>query len=195
MRRWAYVFALVLVGVAVTGIAVAASRSGEVRAVSGDISAALVGTPEFEQCGAPEDNTERVQATFEGTISSPDESLAGDLKARSTLVIDNDTGDGTVRAHVIVRDSASGELKVVGKFLGATTGLTDLRTQGILHARILAGGGELVANTTLTQDATDLSLTGEFGKDEPVPPSNKAVVSTACLDEDSHEDSDEDSDD
>jgi hypothetical protein len=194
MRRWAYLFALVLVGVAVTGIAVAASRSGEVRAVSGDIEAALVGTPVIEQCGAPEDNTERVRATFEGTVSSPDAALSGDVKARTTLVIDNDTGDGTVRAHVIVRDPASGEPKVVGKFLGATTGLTDFRFQGLLHARIVPGGGELVANVTLTQNE-DLSLTGEFGKDDPVPPSNKAVVSTACLDEDSHEDSDEDSDD
>ena len=193
MRRWAYLFALMLVGVAVTGIAVAASRSGEVRAVSADIEADLIGTPEFEQCGAPEDNTERVRATFEGTVSSPDASLAGDVKARTTLVIDNDTGDGIVRAFVIVRDPASGQLKVIGKFLGATTGLTDPRTQGVLHARVLPGGGELVANTTLTQDPADLSLTGEFGKDEPVPPSNKAVVSTACLDKHSHEDSEEDS--
>jgi hypothetical protein len=194
MRRWAHLFALVLVGVAVTGIAVAASRSGEVRAVSGDISADLVETPVIEQCGAPEDNTARVRATFEGTISSPDASLAGDLRARTTLVFDSDTGDGIVRAFVIVRDPASGELKVVGTFLGATTGLTDFRFQGLLHARVVPGGGELVANVTLIQNA-DLSLTGEFGKDEPVPPSNKAVVSTACLDKDSHEHPDEDSDD
>jgi hypothetical protein len=194
MRRWAYLFVLVLVGVALTGIAVAASRSGEVRTVSGDISADLVGTPLIEQCGAPEDNAEQIRARFEGTVSSPDSSLAGELKARTTLVVDNDTGDGIVRARVIVRDPASGELKVVGRFLGATTGLTDFRVQGILHARVVPGGGGLVANTTLTQNA-DLSLTGEFGKDEPVPPSNKAVVSTACLDQDSHEGSDEDSDD
>jgi hypothetical protein len=185
MRRWAYLFALVLVGGAVTGIAVAASRSGEVRAVSGDISADLVGTPEIEQCGPPEDNVQRVRATFEGTISSSDASLAGDLRARTTLVVDNDTGDGTVRARFVVRDPASGELKMVGKGLGATTGLTDFRVQGILHARIFPRGGELVANTTITQNA-DLSLTGEFGKDEPIPPSNKAVVSTACRDKHSH---------
>jgi hypothetical protein len=189
MRRSAYLGVLVLVSVAATGIAVAASRSGEVRAVSGDISADLVGTPQIEQCGAPKDNTERVRATFEGMLSSADASLAGDLKSRTTLVIDNDTGDGIVRADVIVRDPASGELKVVGKFLGATTGLTDFRTQGILHASVMPDGGELVANTTIEQNP-DLSLTGEFGKDEPIAPTNKAVVSTACLEDD--DDSDDD---
>ena len=105
-------------------------------------------------------------------------------------MIDNDTGAGIVRAHTIVRDPASGELKVVGKFLGATTGLTDFRTQGIFHARVVSGGGELVANTTIEQNPVDFSLTGEFGKDEPIAPTNKAVVSTACLEDD--DDSDDD---
>ena len=61
MRRAAYMGVLVLVSVVGAGIAVAASRSGEVSAVSGDIAAQLVGTPDIRQCGAPEDNTLRVR--------------------------------------------------------------------------------------------------------------------------------------
>lgn len=179
MRRAAYIGVLVLVSVVGAGIAVAASRSGEVSAVSGDVSAQLVGTPDIRQCGAPEDNTLRVRSTFEGTISSSDPRLAGDLKARTTLVIDNDTGDGVVRGRFTVRDPASGRLKLVGRTVGATTGLADFRVQGILDARLVPGGGEFVANSTINQNP-DLSLTGEFGKDEPIPPTNKAVISTAC---------------
>jgi hypothetical protein len=180
MRRAAYLVGLLLVALVATGIAVAASRSGEVTAVSGDISAQLVGTPDIRQCGAPADNTSRVRATFEGTISSSDARLAGDLKARTTLVIDNDTGDGIVRAQFRVRDPATGRLKLVGKTVAATTGLTDSRVQGILDARLVPRGGEFVANATISQNLVDLSLTGEFGKDAPIAPSNKAVVSTAC---------------
>jgi hypothetical protein len=36
-----------------------------------------------------------------------------------------------------------------------------------------------VANLTFVQNP-DLSITGQFGKDEPIAPSNKAVISTAC---------------
>jgi hypothetical protein len=177
-RRLAYLAGLLLVVLTATGIAVAASRSGEVAAVSGDISAQLVGAPDVRQCGAPEDNTFRIRATFEGTVTSSDPRLAGDLELRTVLVGDNDTGDGVVRAHVRVRDQDTGRLKLVGSAVGATTGLTDFRVQGVLEATLIPGGGELVANTTVSQDPTNLSLTGEFGKDTPVAPSNKAVVNT-----------------
>jgi hypothetical protein len=179
MRRPAYLILLVLVGLAVTGIAVAATRSGEVTAVSGDISAQLVGTPDIRPCGAPEDNTVRVRATFEGTVTSSDPRLAGDLSLKTTLVVDNDTGDGTVRVRFTVRDPVTDRLKVIGRAVGATTGLTDFRVQGVLVGRLVRGGGEVVANATVFQNP-DLSLTGEFGKDTPIPPSNKAVISTAC---------------
>jgi hypothetical protein len=179
MRRPAYLILLVLVGLAATGIAVAATRSGEVTAVSGDISAQLVGTPDVRPCGAPEDNTLRVRATFEGTITSSDPRLAGDLSLRSTLVFDADTGDGIVRARFTVRDPDSDRLKVIGRAVGATTGLTDFRFQAVLLARVVPGGGEVVANATVFQNP-DLSLTGEFGKDTPIAPTNKAVISTAC---------------
>jgi hypothetical protein len=179
MRRLAYLgVALLLVGLA-AGIAVAASISGEVKAVSGDITATPVGTPRTQPCGAPEDNTVRIRATFAGTVTSSDARLAGDIRARVTVVLDNDTGDGTVRGWLRVRDPQSGRLKVFGRVVGATTGLTDPRTQGLIDARVVPGGGELVANFTLNVNA-DGSLAGEFGKDTPVAPSNKAVISTAC---------------
>ena len=178
MRRAASLSLLVLLVLAATGIAVANSGSGEVSAVSGDISAELVGTPEVHACGDPHDNTFLIRASFEGTVSSPDERLAGDLEATSTLVGDNDTGDGVVRARFTVRDHVSGHLKLVGKLTGATTGLTDFRVQGLIDARVIPAG-ELVANLTLTQHS-DFSVTGQFGKDEPIAPSNKAVISTAC---------------
>lgn len=179
MRRAAYLSVLVLFGLVAAGLAVAASRSGEVNAVSGDVSAQLVGTPDIRQCGPPEDNVERVRATFEGTVSSSDARLNGDAWARTTLVIDNDTGAGTLRGRLKIRDPASGRLKVIGRLTGATTELTDFRVQGLIDARLVPGAGELVANFTITQNA-DLSVTGEFGKDAPIAPTNKAVVSTAC---------------
>lgn len=179
-HRLVYLAGMLLVGLTAAGIAVAASRSGEVTAVSGDISAQLVGMPDVRPCGAPEDNTARVKSEFKGTITSGDARLAGDLKARTVLVIDNDTGDGIVRAHLKVRDPATGRLKLIGRTVAATTGLTDFRVQGVLEARVIPGGGELVANATIAQDPNDFSLSGEFGKDTPIPPSNKAVVSTAC---------------
>ena len=179
MRRLAYLGVLLALAGLAAGIAVAASISGEVRAVSGDVSARPVGTPQTRPCGAPEDNAVRLRATFVGTVTSSDARLAGDARARVTAVIDNDTGDGTVRGWLRVRDPQTGRLKVFGRVVGATTGLTDPRTQGLIDARLVPGGGEFVANFTLTVNA-DGSLTGEFGKDTPVAPSNKAVVSTAC---------------
>jgi len=179
-HRLAYLVGLLLVGLVATGIAVAASKSGEVTAVSGDLSAELVGTPDVRQCGAPEDNTVRIRARFEGTITSSDTRLAGDLEARTDSVIDNDTGDGVVRTRFKVRDPDTGRSKVIGRSVGVTTGLTDFRIQGILDARVVPGGGEFVANVSIDQDPVDFSITGEFGKDTPVAPSNKAVISTAC---------------
>jgi hypothetical protein len=179
MRRLAYLGVLLLLAGLAAGIAVAASISGEVRAVSGEVTARPLGTPQTRPCGAPGDNTVRIRATIVGTVTSSDASLAGDARARVTVVLDNDTGDGTVRGWLRIRDSQSGRLKVFGRVVGATTGLTDPRTQGLIDARVFPGGGELVANFTLSQNA-DGSLTGEFGKDTPVAPSNKAVISTAC---------------
>jgi hypothetical protein len=180
MRRLAYLGVLLLLAGLAAGIAVAASISGEVKAVSGDVSAVPVGTPQTRPCGAPEDNTVRTRATFAGTVTSSDARLAGDIRARVTLVLDNDTGDGIVRGWFWTRDPQSGRLKVFGRVVGATTGLTDPRTQGLIDARVFPGGGEFVANFTLAVNANG-SLTGQFGKDDPpVTPSNKAVISTAC---------------
>ena len=179
MRRLAYLgVALLLAGLA-AGIAVAGSISGEVKAVSGEFSATPVGTPQTRACGAPADNTVRIRATFAGTLTSSDARLAGAIRTRVTLVLDNETGDGIVRGWFWIRDPQSGRLKVFGRATGATTGLTDPRTQGLLDARVVSGGGQLVANFTLNANA-DGSLTGQFGKDTPVAPANKAVVSTAC---------------
>lgn len=180
MRRLAYLGVLLLFAGLAAGIAVAASISGEVRAVSAEVTARPLGAPQTQQCGAPGDNTVRIRATFVGTVlNASDPRLAGDARARVTIVLDNDTGDGTIRGWLRIRDSQSGRLKVFGRVVGATTGLTDPRAQGLIDARVLPGGGELVANFTLAVNA-DGSLTGEFGKDTPVAPSNKAVISTAC---------------
>jgi hypothetical protein len=179
MRRLAYLGVLLLLAGLAAGIAVAASISGEVKMVSGDFSARPVGAPQTQPCGAPLDNTVRIRATFAGTVTSSDARLAGDLRTRVTLVVDNGTGDGVVRGWFRTRDPQSGRLKVFGRVVGATTGLTDPRTQGLLDARVFPGGGEFVANFTLNANA-DGSLTGEFGEDTPVAPSNKAVISTAC---------------
>ena len=93
-------------------------------------------------------------------------------------MIDNDTGDGVVRGRFTVRDPASGRLKLVGRTVGATTGLADFRVQGILDARLVPGGGEFVANATINQNP-DL-IDGGVREGRAHPPTNKAVISTAC---------------
>ena len=178
MKRTAAVGLLLLVGLVATGIAVAHSRPGEAREVSGDISARAQGTPTIQQCGAPDDHTFRVRSVVVGTLSSPDARLAGDVKIEITTIGDVDTGAGIARGRLAVRSPANGHLKMVGRFVAATTGLTDERFQGVIDARLTRGGGQVVANFTV--EAPDENLSGEFGKDAPFTPTNKAVVSTAC---------------
>lgn len=178
MRRFIYTGALLLVSLVVTGLAVARSQSGEVREVSGEITAHVRGTPKLKNCDAPNDHTFQVRGKFLGTLSSSDARLAGDVEIKSTLTEDADTGAGISEGRVTVRNPHNGRVKLAGRYVAATTGLTDDRFQGVIDARLAHHGGRFVANFTV--ENPDENLTGEFGKDAPIVPTNKAVVSTAC---------------
>lgn len=177
MRRLVYIGVLVVVS-AVTGVAMARSQSGEVSEGSGEITAHLRGTPEVKQCDAPNDHTFRAHGTFVGTLSSSDTRLTGRLRIRSTVTGDTDTGASIARGRLTVRNAHNGNVKLAGRFVAATTGLTDERFQGVIDAKLAHGGGQVVANFTV--ENPDENLTGQFGMDAPLVPTNKAVISTAC---------------
>ena len=100
-----------VVAVAVTSLSVGAavaSRSSETTPVTADFQASL-SSQKQRPCG--EDHMQ-FRLTFEGSQTSGDARLAGDLKANVRSVVNTQNGYGATSGAVVVRDPATGRPEV-----------------------------------------------------------------------------------
>jgi hypothetical protein len=158
------------------GVAVAGSQSSETTPFTADFQADLV-----KQKSRPCDATHVIfRGTFEGTQTSSDPRLTGNLKVKVRSVVNTDNNWGRTFGNVTVRDPATGHPKFHGHATavlepdGGVEGFLVGRTVAAPHARVLA-------NFNVQQNAMTGALTGELGKDTLSGASkDPAILTNAC---------------
>ena len=169
----------IAVGVAVSavsvGVAVAASRSTETTPVTADFRAALT-SQQQRACG---ENHMKFRLRFEGSQTSSDPRLVGDLEAKVHSVVSTENGYGSTAGIVLIRDPATGRLKFHGRVVGVLE--PDGGTEGFLLGRTVGKGSvRLLANFNVQQDETG-AITGEIGKDtQSGTLQDSAILTNAC---------------
>ena len=172
-NRW------IALGVAVSavsvGVAIGASRSAETTSVTADFHAALV-SQQQRPCAA---NHAKFRLRFEGSQTSSDPRLTGDLEANVRSVVDTETGYGRTAGLVVIRDATTKRPKLIGHVVGVLE--PDGGTEGFLVGSTVGKGSvHLLANFNAQQDATG-ALTGELGKDtQSTPLQDPAILTDAC---------------
>ena len=158
------------------GAAIAASQPGETSAVTADFQAQVV-SQQQRQCDA---DHLKFRVVFEGTQSSSDPRLTGNLEALTRTVVNTQNGYGYTRAKVRLTDPATGRPKFHGIAVGVIE--PDGGSEGLLTGRTTGPNAmRLVANFNLQQDATTGALTGELGNDTQTGASqDPAVLTNAC---------------
>jgi hypothetical protein len=176
MRRSSWLVAPIAVGSLAAGIAVAGTQSSETTPVTGTFQANLV--EQKERVCAP--NHSRFRVRFEGTQTSSDPRLTGDLEAKVRSVINTQTGWGRTAGTVTVREPGTGRPKFHGRVVGVLE--PDGGTEGFIAGRTVARPKvALLANFNLQQNPQTLAITGEFGTDTQTGPSqDPAIVTNAC---------------
>lgn len=158
------------------GAAVAASQSGETSPVTADFQASLVSQRE-RQCDA---NHVKFRLRFEGSQTSSDPRLTGDLVARVRSVVNTQNGYGFTTGKVRITDGATGQPKFHGRIAGVLE--PDGGAEGFLTGRTTGPSSmRLLANFNVQQNQTTGAITGEFGKDTQSGASqDPAVLTNAC---------------
>jgi hypothetical protein len=128
--------------------------------VTADFRAALVSSQD-RQCDA--DHT-KFRVRFEGTQTSADPRLSGNVVIRAVSVVSTQNGYGFTRAKVRVSDPATGKPKLHALAVGVIE--PDGGSEGLISGRTVGPDSmRLIANFNVAQDQTSGALTGEIGKD------------------------------
>ena len=176
MRSMRWLAIAAAAGSVSAGVAVAASQSSETSPVTADFQASVVSQKQ-RQCDA---NHLRFRLKFEGSETSSDPRLSGDLTARAHSVVNTENGYGYTRARVRISDPSTGR----PKFNGDVTAVIepDGGSEGFLTGRTIGPDSmRLLANFNLQQDLTTGAVTGELGKDSQSGASqDPALLSNAC---------------
>jgi hypothetical protein len=181
-RKWLAV--AIAVGSVSTGVAVAGSGSSETSPVQGDFHADLVRTKQ-RACDA---DHVRLRLRFEGSQTSSDPRLEGDLEANVESVVNTHNGYGYTSGSVVITRSGSHRTKFRGEVVGVVE--PDGGAEGFLTGRTVGRRSvRLLANFNVDQDADTGAITGEFGKDSqiqdpyaPTEDQDPAVLTNACSD-------------
>jgi hypothetical protein len=176
MPRIERLLTVLAVGALSAGVAVAASPSSHTTPVTADFQASLVSQHQ-RTCDA---NRTEFWLSFDGNQTSADPRLAGDLHARVRSVVDTGTGYGTTSGRVLVRDHATGRLKLRATVVGVLE--PDGGAEGFLVGRTSGRADRtLLANFNLQQDPRTGAISGELGKDSQTGAAqDPAVLSGAC---------------
>jgi hypothetical protein len=176
MRRSTLLVTPVVVGSLAAGIAVAGIGSSETTAVTAEFEASLVKQKE-RACNS---SHSEFRLRFEGTQTSDDPRLTGDLEARVRSVVHTGTGLGRTVGTVTVREPGSGRPKFHGRVVGVLE--PDSGTEGFLSGHTTARPRvALFANFNARQDPQTGALTGEFGTDSQTTTSqDPAILTNAC---------------
>jgi hypothetical protein len=176
MRRSRWLVAPIAVGSLAAGVAVAGIQSSETTPVMADFQASLVQQKE-RTCDSS--HTE-FRVKFEGSQTSSDPRLTGDLEAKVRSVVNTQTGWGRTFGEVTVREPGSGQPKFHGRVVGVLE--PDGGTEGFLGGHTVARPHvALLANFNVQQDPATGAITGEFGTDSQSGPSqDPAILTNAC---------------
>lgn len=182
MSRFKWLAAVAAVGSLSVGVAVGASTSPETTPVTADFQATIVpGSLSQRQC---DPDHLLVRLRFEGSQTSSDPRLAGDVEARVRTVINTTNGWGHSKAKVVIRDPATGRAKARADLVAVLA--PDLSIEGFILGHTTGPNPvKLFANFNANQDLATGSITGEIGKDSQTGAfQDGAVLSNACGDED-----------
>jgi hypothetical protein len=178
MRRISWLLAPIALGSLAAGVAFAGSQSSETTPVVADFEASLVQQKE-RTCDA---SHSEFRLKFQGSQTSSDPRLTGDLEANVRSVVNTQTGWGRTVGAVTVREPGGGRPKFRGRVVGVlepdggTEGFLDGRTVDRPHVHLLA-------NFNVQQNQQTGALTGEFGKDSQTGLSqDPAILTNACRD-------------
>jgi hypothetical protein len=176
MSRLKWLTALAAVGSLSAGVAVGASTSPETTPVMADFQASIAAESE-RQC---DPDHVQFRITFEGTQTSSDPRLAGDVSARVRSVVNITTGWGQTAGNVVVRDASTGRIKARAKLVGVIA--PDGSVEGVYVGHTTGPNpARLVANFNANQDPTTGAVRGEIGKDSQTGAlQDAAVLTNAC---------------
>jgi hypothetical protein len=176
MRRSSWLVAPIAVGSLAAGIAVAGTQSSVTTPVTADFEANLV---EQEERTCDSSHSE-FRLRFEGSQTSSDSRLTGDLEAKVRSVVNIQSGWGRTVGKVTVRDPDSGRPKFHGHVVGVLE--PDGGTEGFLGGHTVARPHvALLANFNVQQNPQTGAITGEFGKDSQTGSSqDPAILTNAC---------------
>jgi hypothetical protein len=176
MRRSSWLLAPIAVCSLAAGVAVAGIKSAETTPVTASFQASLVEQKE-RTCDS---SHAEFRVKFEGSQTSSDPRLAGDLEARVRSVVNTETGWGRTAGTVTVSDPGSGRPKFHGRVVGVLE--PDGGTEGFLGGRTVGRHHvALLANFNVRQDQATGAITGEFGTDSQTGPSqDPAILTNAC---------------
>lgn len=176
MRRITWLLAPIAAVSLAAGVAVAGSQSSETTPVTADFQAALVKQKE-RTCDS---SHSEFRVRFEGSQTSSDPRLTGDLEAKVRSVVNTQTGWGSTFGTITVREAGGGQPKFHGQVVGVLE--PDGGSEGFLAGRTVAKPHvHLLANFNVQQDPETGAITGEFGKDSQSGPSqDPAILTNAC---------------
>jgi hypothetical protein len=176
MRRIIWLLAPVAAVSLAVGVAVAGSQSSETSPVTADFEARLVKEKE-RTCDS---NHTEFRVRFEGSQTSSDARLTGDLEVKVRSVVNTQNGRGSTFGTVTVREPGGGQPKFHGQVVGVLE--PDGGNEGFLAGRTVAKPHvHLLANFNVQQDLETGAITGEFGKDSQSGPSqDPAILTNAC---------------
>jgi hypothetical protein len=174
MRRIRWLLVPVAAGSLAAGVAVAASQTSETTPVTAEFQANLVN----ERSHACDSSHSVFRGLFQGTETSDDARLSGDLTVRVRSVVNTQSGWGRSTGKVVVRDPDSGNPKFQGHIVAVLE--PDFGVEGFLRGRTVARPhAQLFANFNAQQDAQTGAITGEFGTDSGGS-DDPAILTNAC---------------
>jgi hypothetical protein len=158
------------------GVAVAGLGSSETTPVTADFQAALVSQKE-KPCDA---SHTKFRVKFQGTLTSSDPRLTGDIEIKVSSVVANESGWGSTFGKVTVRETGGHRPKFRGRVVGVLE--PDGGAEGLLTGHTVARPhARLIANFNAQQDPQSGVLTGELGKDSQSGASqDPAILTNAC---------------
>ena len=158
------------------GVAVAGSQSSETTQVTADFQANLV-NPKERVCDA---SHSVFRGAFQGSQTSSDSRLTGDLTVRFRSVVNTDNGWGRSVAKVTIREAGGGKPKFHGHAVAVLE--PDGGAEGFLRGRTVAKPhAQLLANFNIQQNQDTGAITGELGTDSlSEAPRDSAILTNAC---------------
>jgi hypothetical protein len=164
------------VGSLSAGMAVAALQPAETTLVTARFDA----RPVFELQRTCDAKHQEFRAGFQGTQTSADPRLAGNLEARVRTVVNTANGAGYTEGVVVVRDASTGAVKLRARVAGVLDSGGSI--EGFINGFTAPpSSARVLANFNAQQNLTTGAVTGELGQDTLSGPiKDPAVLSNAC---------------